>query len=582
MIAYKEQNKFKTDGVVSFKILINEQEVTSKISLVSFSVFHAVNRISTADLVLLDGSIPKQRFDLSNDEHFIPGNKISIQLGYKMEDKSVFEGVIISQKVIANSEGTQLEIQCKSENYAMTLNRKSNIFYDVTESDVLEEIISKYNIKKDVASLNIKHNELVQYRCTDWDFLVSRAQLSGCMVYQDEKTLTIAKPDITKEPIQSLTLGDNIFSIEMEMDARNQSSSYSSKTWNFSDQEVEVIEGEKSLKDKAGNISPQKLADESHKSTSELVHAGSLSSEQITNWVDAKKQWQELSKIKGTIQVQGYHTYKPLECVDVQGVSDRFNGVHLITEVNHIIDKGSWYTNLKLGVSSEWFMEEFQNVSELPASAIIPSISGLHIGTVTALEGDVEGEHRIQVSLPMLIEGAEGVWARVLNLYAGNEFGMQFLPEIGTEVLLGFLNDDPNQAVVLGGMHSQTNVAPIPYTDDNFIKTIVSQSKLKIEFDDEKVACRIETPKGNKIHLDEDEGLIKMEDESGNKIILSSDGISIESSKDIIIKASGDINCSGINIEQKASAQYKADGGAGIEVSSSATAVLKGSLVQIN
>jgi phage gp45-like len=63
---------------------------------------------------------------------------------------------------------------------------------------------------------------------------------------------------------------------------------------------------------------------------------------------------------------------------------------------------------------------------------------------------------------------------------------------------------------------------------------------------------------------------------------MNADGISIESSKDLILKAAGDVTIDGVNIEQTATAQFKASGSAGIEVSSSATAVLKGSMVQIN
>ena len=63
---------------------------------------------------------------------------------------------------------------------------------------------------------------------------------------------------------------------------------------------------------------------------------------------------------------------------------------------------------------------------------------------------------------------------------------------------------------------------------------------------------------------------------------MDSSGISIESAGDINLKASGDVNVEGTNTNMKASAQYKAEGSAGVEMSTGATAVLKGSLVQIN
>jgi hypothetical protein len=63
---------------------------------------------------------------------------------------------------------------------------------------------------------------------------------------------------------------------------------------------------------------------------------------------------------------------------------------------------------------------------------------------------------------------------------------------------------------------------------------------------------------------------------------MNSDGITMESYKDVIIKATGDIKMEGINIESKASAAFKAQGSASAEISSSATTTVKGSTVMIN
>jgi hypothetical protein len=63
---------------------------------------------------------------------------------------------------------------------------------------------------------------------------------------------------------------------------------------------------------------------------------------------------------------------------------------------------------------------------------------------------------------------------------------------------------------------------------------------------------------------------------------LNSDGITIESKKKIILKTNDDIEIKGKDIKNTAQASFKADGTAGIELTSSAIAKLKGSLVQIN
>jgi len=101
-------------------------------------------------------------------------------------------------------------------------------------------------------------------------------------------------------------------------------------------------------------------------------------------------------------------------------------------------------------------------------------------------------------------------------------------------------------------------------------------------FNDDKKSVTIETPAGKSVTMDEDAGIIKLEDENGNKITLDSNGITIESKKKITLKTNDDIEVQGKNITNTAQASFKADGTAGIELTSSAIAKLKGSLVQIN
>ncbi|MEJ7679307.1 MAG: hypothetical protein WKG06_15910 [Segetibacter sp.] len=75
---------------------------------------------------------------------------------------------------------------------------------------------------------------------------------------------------------------------------------------------------------------------------------------------------------------------------------------------------------------------------------------------------------------------------------------------------------------------------------------------------------------------------ITLQDQNNNKIEMSDSGINIESAKDIIFKATGDVKAEGINIESKASAAFKGEGSASAEIKSSAQTTIKGSMVMIN
>jgi len=213
---------------------------------------------------------------------------------------------------------------------------------------------------------------------------------------------------------------------------------------------------------------------------------------------------------------------------------------------------------------------------------LLPAVSGLQIGLVTVIGDDPQGEDRVKVRIPLIASDEDGFWARIAALDAGDNRGTFWRPEIGDEVVLGFLNADPRNAIILGGLNSSAKPAPLTASDENHEKGIVTRSGMKMVWNDDLVSLTIETPAGNKIILDEDAGNILIEDENGNKVEFSSDGISYESASDMTIKATGDLTLEGTNVEIKASAEFKAEGSAGAELTAGGTAKVQGAMVQIN
>ncbi|MBV5348423.1 Rhs element Vgr protein, partial [bacterium] len=213
---------------------------------------------------------------------------------------------------------------------------------------------------------------------------------------------------------------------------------------------------------------------------------------------------------------------------------------------------------------------------------LLAGVQGLQIGIVTQLENDPDGENRILVRMPIISDNEQGIWARVSTLDAGSDRGSFFLPEIGDEVIVGFINSDPDHPVVLGMMNSSAKAAPLTAADANNEKGFTTRSGMKFIFNDDKKSVILETPVGKKITVDEDAGVIKLEDENSNVITMDPDGIKMESNGKISLKAAQDITIEGMNVSIKASAQFKAEGSAGVELSTGAIAKIQGSMVQIN
>jgi uncharacterized protein involved in type VI secretion and phage assembly len=171
------------------------------------------------------------------------------------------------------------------------------------------------------------------------------------------------------------------------------------------------------------------------------------------------------------------------------------------------------------------------------------AVKGLQTAIITDLI-DPQGEFRVKVILPGTTNNNESIFARLASFDAGNNRGAFYMPEIGDEVVVGFINDDAGQPIVMGSLYSSKNKPPLVAEDANHQKGYVSRSKIKILIDDDKKIFTIETPAGNSITLDEDKMKIEIVDQQQNKITMQSSGIILESSHNIDIRAGGVVNLS--------------------------------------
>jgi uncharacterized protein involved in type VI secretion and phage assembly len=218
-------------------------------------------------------------------------------------------------------------------------------------------------------------------------------------------------------------------------------------------------------------------------------------------------------------------------------VGDRFNGLAYVTAVRQDMGKGIWETIIQFGLERNRSIHTHNDINDAPSAGLFAGIHGLQIGVVEKLEGDPTGQHRILVKIPVIDNKAKGIWSRIASLDAGKDRGAFFRPELRDEVIVGFINDDPNEAVVLGMLHSSKMPSPIKESDKNHEKGFTTRSKMHISFNDDTKTITIDTPKKNRIKLDEKSKSIEIVDQNKNKITMGPLGISIESPKKIDIKA---------------------------------------------
>jgi type VI secretion system secreted protein VgrG len=130
-----------------------------------------------------------------------------------------------------------------------------------------------------------------------------------------------------------------------------------------------------------------------------------------------------------------------------------------------------------------------------------PVVEGSQTAFVVGPSGEeiYTDEHgRIKVQFHWDREGQmnenSSCWIRVSQLWAGRSWGAMYIPRIGQEVIVDFLEGDPDRPIITGRVYHGTNKPPYPLPEEKTKSTIKSNSSLGGDGSNE---IRFEDSKGN-------------------------------------------------------------------------------------
>jgi uncharacterized protein involved in type VI secretion and phage assembly len=138
-------------------------------------------------------------------------------------------------------------------------------------------------------------------------------------------------------------------------------------------------------------------------------------------------------------------------------------------------------------------------------------------------------------------------------------------------------------------LNSSKNPAPITAQDANDKKGFTTRSKMHLSFDDNTKTITIDTPAGNSITIDEAGMQIEIKDQNSNKVTMNTSGITLNSPKNVEIKAgvnltmsaAASLSISAASLSVKADADVSVQG-AIAKLSSQGITEITGSIVKIN
>ena len=587
---------------VSFDVKINGLLLSSDYEIHSIKTYKEVNKLSRAVITIYGGNSSKNTFDESENTIFDLGKEVEIKMGYEQNNDLVFQGIIENHRISLKEgfknvkERSLLIITCVDKAIGLVNNYTTEVFKESSDSEIIASLTNKISgLSTNIESTSYEHPCFPKYNNCDWNFIKDRANYNGQFLINSNNQLAIKTP-VLSTYLSNLTIinGQGTISFEASINGTNQidslginqSNSYTgeetSKTGNVPDSLVESSSSSKSL-----NLNSDRSI--------QLNISQDMDPNEISILADSMLRQNNLERIQGKAKFRGVLDVDLDQVVTLEGFGARFDGDVYITAVNHQIEDGQIFTAIEFGIKNNLIKPNIE-LDLIPKSSFI---SGLHIGEITQIDEDPDNQFRVKVLVPALNEFSDGIWARLSHFYTVSEGGLFFFPEIGTKVILSFISNDSKFPIVLGSLYSSEQQPDTTPTSDNNLKSLITKSKLKIEFNEEDKSIELSTPNQNMVKLNETEKEILIQDENNNSIKLSENGIELNSEGDIKISCSGtlelsadgqiqinsttsDVNIEALNISQNANAEYKVEATASLELNTSGVSKIQGSIVQIN
>ena len=486
---------------------------------------------------------------------------------------------------------------------------KVRTFVNQTDGAAISTIAKEHGLRVSSDPTSGVHEYLLQCG-TDYEFVAERARVCGFDWWVQEQTLYFKRPVARGSPPQ-VTWGSGLRRFKLRLSSAESASEAVVHGWNPATQQalvgtaamsgasgagVDLATDAALVKDRVGK-GPQKFP------AKRFAWGAPVKDQNEAKALArslAQRATSEQAVAKG--ETLGDPALRPGVSVRIKGLADPLCGTYLLTRVEHILGDGLPYvTRFESGGERDHTLVDLLGGHQRATGAALPPTLGssLVVGVVTNTT-DPDKLGRVKVKFPGLAESDESAWARVVSTGAGGGRGLQVVPDVNDEVLVGFEHGDLGRPLVLGGLWSAKNAHP-EHTTGGAKGGAVWQTKaghLMAMSDGESPAERyvrlaLHTGK-TALRLGEDESSLAVEKDlavtgeaaitvgakkdvtiEANTITLKArNKLVLEGKAGVEIKSTGPVQVQGVNVELKGQAKVAVEGGAMAE--------LKGGIVKIN
>jgi type VI secretion system secreted protein VgrG len=274
------------------------------------------------------------------------------------------------------------------------------------------------------------------------------------------------------------------------------------------------------------------------------------------------------------------------------------NKEYLIVSANYNIDAGGYESGAGGGGATYSCSFTAIDVKQPFRSLRItpkPSIPGPQTAIVVGKSGeeiytDKYGRVKVQFHWDRRASGDENssCWIRVAQVWAGKKWGAMYIPRVGQEVIVEFLEGDPDHPIITGRVYNAQAMPPYDPSADKTISTIKSNSSKggggfnEIRFEDlkDKEQIFIHAQKDHDVRVEND-----LKEWIGNErhLIVTTDQIEqVDGDKHLTVagnqneKIDGTISIeAGSDIQEKAAMNYGFEAGSNIHIKGGMNVVIE-------
>ncbi|MGR6833977.1 type VI secretion system tip protein TssI/VgrG [Aliivibrio wodanis] len=388
----------------------------------------------------------------------------------------------------------------------LSLRHNYQIFQQKQVHEIISEVYSQAGILNHHYDIELHHTHenrdyCVQYGETDAQFVQRLMSEEGLISYfehtesqskliiSDGKETHTNLPELEFMPENGMAQeSDVIYSLAKEQNI--QTGKYSIKDYAFH-QPKQIIKAEKSSEQKENTASEEALE---HYAYQALEQANLYLESKRTNQTILRGESDSPQLTPGYFQPISHH---PIE---------EWNTNWLITSVNYEGRQPQVLEELAEGTSH--FESRFQcipwSVPYRLAKIEKPRIHNIDTAIVTGPENeeiycDEHGRVKVQFHWDRNGQADEktSCWLRTSQGWAGNQYGQFVLPRIGHEVIVSFIQGDPDKPIITGSLYNGDNKPPYTLPEHKTRSTFKTSSSIgadnfnELRFDDKNASEQI-------------------------------------------------------------------------------------------